>query len=79
MSTEKFKEVQNLQISRIFAIKDPNVTIIYITPYPIEEDIINYYYKIFELGGVMNTHERFHIICPVSSFDYCLMCFRNTR
>jgi len=64
LSTEKFQEIQNSQISRIFRIKDPNVTVIYITPFHLVSDIINYYSKIFELQGIENYQDRFHVICP---------------
>lgn len=43
-----------MQMLRIFNLNDPNVDIIYVTPYPISDDIINYYYKIGELGEIEN-------------------------
>jgi len=33
ISMEKFLQRENAQLSRIFAVKDPNVDIIYVSPY----------------------------------------------
>ncbi|EGR31565.1 IQ calmodulin-binding motif family protein, putative [Ichthyophthirius multifiliis] len=64
MTMENYKQKQNLQISRIFAIKDPNVEIIYISPYQIQQEIINYYFKILELGECIDFKDKIHFIYP---------------
>ena len=46
MSMAKYLEQENIQISRIFRLMDPNVDIIYVTPYRIQDDLLNYYLKV---------------------------------
>ena len=45
-------------------MKDPNVDVIYICPYPLTNEIYNYYEKILELIEIENPDSRFHIIVP---------------
>ena len=54
LTMENFKQRENLQMSRIFALKDPNLEIIYVAPMPLSREIISYYYKICELGDLKN-------------------------
>lgn len=76
MSIEKFKQKENCQISRLFAIKDPNVEIIYICPFPLTNEIYDYYLKILELVEIENPELRLKIIVPENyvkfSKDLCL-------
>ena len=65
LSMEKFMERQNQQIARIFALRDPDVSVIYICPFQINLDIIHYYQKIFEIGDVVDYRNRLHIVNPV--------------
>lgn len=53
-----------MQITRIFNLKDPLVDVIYISPFDLSNEIINYYYKILELGDVTNYKDRLHFIWP---------------
>ena len=53
-----------MQISRIFNMKDPNVDIIYICPFPLTKEIYSYYLKILELVEIENPESRFKIIVP---------------
>lgn len=46
LTMENFLERANLQISRIFACKDPLIAVVYVTPIQINEEIINYYSKV---------------------------------
>jgi len=64
MSIEKFKQKENMQIARIFSVKDPNVDVIYICPYPLTNEIYNYYLKILELVEIDDPESRFHVIVP---------------
>ena len=64
MSMEKLKQRENAQISRLFNIKDPNIDIIYICPFPLTSEIYNYYLKILELVEIENPDSRFTIIVP---------------
>jgi hypothetical protein len=40
------------------------VEVIYISPYDLSADIFNYYYKILELGDVIDFKNRLHFIWP---------------
>jgi hypothetical protein len=51
---EKLKQRENSQISRVFSIKDPNVDVIYICPFPLTSEVYNYYLKILELVEIEN-------------------------
>ena len=43
---EKFLQRENAQITRIFSMKDPNVDVIYVSPFQLTNDVIGYYMKI---------------------------------
>ena len=45
-------------------MKDPNVDIIYVCPFPLTNEIYNYYLKILELVEIENPDRRFTIIVP---------------
>jgi hypothetical protein len=45
-------------------LKDPNVDIIYISPFTLTNDVLGYYHKILEIGEIENASSRFHIITP---------------
>ena len=46
MTMEKFLQRENAQITRIFSMKDPNVDVIYVSPFQLTNDVIGYYMKI---------------------------------
>jgi len=52
----------NIQITRIFNLKNVNKHIIYVLPYALDEETINYYYKIMELEEIPNYKERVSFI-----------------
>ena len=52
ISMEKFLQRENAQMSRIFSLKDPNVEVIYVTPFQMTSDVLGYYMKILEIGDV---------------------------
>ena len=64
ISMEKFLQRENAQISRIFSVKDPNVEIIYVSPFQMTNDVLGYYMKILEIGEIENPHSRLNIIVP---------------
>ncbi|EGR31111.1 IQ calmodulin-binding motif family protein, putative, partial [Ichthyophthirius multifiliis] len=70
LSMEKISQRQNIQITRIFALKDPLLEIIYISPYQLSSEIVNYYYKILELGDIQNYKDRLHFIYPENSCQF---------
>jgi len=64
MSVEKLKQKENSQILRIFAVKDPNVDVIYISPFTLTSEVYKYYMKILELVEVEDPSSRFHLVVP---------------
>ena len=52
ISMAKFLQRENAQLSRIFALKDPDVEVIYVTPFQMTSDVLGYYMKILEIGEV---------------------------
>lgn len=60
----KFTEKQNNQLCRLINLKDPNVEIIYVTPYELPEDVIKYYFSILSTIGVQNVQQRVTFITP---------------
>lgn len=46
---EKIVQKQNIQISRLFALKDPLVDVIYVAPFDLPYEITNYYTKVSPL------------------------------
>ncbi|KRX06754.1 Protein kinase-like domain [Pseudocohnilembus persalinus] len=64
ITMQKQMQRENLQISRIFRLRDPLLTIIYICPFEISQEITEYYYKILELGNVADFRSRLYFITP---------------
>ena len=64
ISMEKFLQRENAQLSRIFAMKDPNVDVIYVSPFQMTSDVLGYYLKILEIGDINGTQGRLHFIVP---------------
>ncbi|KAL4447016.1 hypothetical protein ABPG74_013868 [Tetrahymena malaccensis] len=63
-TTEHFDQRESIQLTRIFSIKDPNIEVIIVLPYELPHEIISYYYKICELGDIIDYKERIHFIFP---------------
>lgn len=51
-------------MSRIFSVKDPNLEVIYISPFPLTNEIQQYYSKILELVEIENPETRFTVVVP---------------
>ena len=64
ISMDKFLQRENAQISRIFASKDPNVDIIYVSPFQMTPDVLGYYTKILEIGDIDSGNKRVHFVVP---------------
>ena len=45
-------------------MKDPNVDVIYISPYTLTSEVFKYYMKILELVEIEEPNKRFHLIVP---------------
>jgi hypothetical protein len=54
ISMEKFLQRENAQIARLFAVKDPNVDIIYVSPFSLTNDVTGYYMKILEINIIIS-------------------------
>lgn len=52
ISMEKFLQRENAQIARLFACKDQNVDVIYVSPFSLTNDVTGYYMKILEIGEI---------------------------
>jgi hypothetical protein len=64
MSLEKYKQRENTQISRIFRLKDPNIDVIYVSPFLLTSEVSKYYMKILDLWEIPNAANRLHIVVP---------------
>lgn len=60
----KYTERQNNQMSRLIRLRDPNIEIIYISPYVIPEDVVNFYFSILKTIGISDVKERVHFVVP---------------
>lgn len=45
-------------------LRDPLLSIIYVAPFDLPSEIMNYFYKILELGEIANYKERLHFVWP---------------
>jgi hypothetical protein len=61
---EKFLQRENAQLSRIFSLKEPNVEVIYVSPFHMTSDVLGYYMKILEIGDINGAQSRLNIIVP---------------
>ena len=61
---DKFSEKESLQLNRLIRLIDPNIEIIFISPYEISDDILKYYFSILNTIGITNIENRFHLIVP---------------
>ena len=64
ISMEKFMQRENIQIARLFLLRDPNVSIIYVSPFTFTNDVLGYYMKILQIGDIEEASTRLHIIVP---------------
>ncbi|EGR32140.1 IQ calmodulin-binding motif family protein, putative [Ichthyophthirius multifiliis] len=72
-----FHQKENTQIGRIFNLKDPKVSIIYVSAYQLQQEIISYYHKICELAQIPDYINRLHFIYPENS--QCFPKIYNTN
>ena len=64
LTMEKCSIRQNLQISRLFALQDSQVDVVYVSSVEIASDLIKLYSKVLEVGEVERADSRFHVITP---------------
>jgi hypothetical protein len=64
MTISNYSEKKNLQITRMFRLKDPRLVIIMVCPNDLPIEVVNYYYKVMELAGIENYRDRLHFVVP---------------
>ena len=55
---------QNSQLPRLCDIRLPNVDVVYVTPFALNEDVTHYFAKVLEIGGVEEPQKRYKIVLP---------------
>lgn len=73
---EKFLQRENLQITRLFALKNPLVDIIYVCPFDLSSEIVGYYTKVLEIGNIEHPETRFTVVLPENAAK--LPCYMST-
>lgn len=58
-------------------VQDENVDIIYVSPFPIPEDVAQYYHKLLQLGGVQNPDARVRFVYPENFVKYVVNLVRD--
>ncbi|KAF0696818.1 Aste57867_12480 [Aphanomyces stellatus] len=64
LKMENFSIRQNLQMARMCAIADPNVDIIYISPFELSPDVQKYQVRLLQLGGIADPQTRIRMLHP---------------
>jgi hypothetical protein len=57
--------LQDMQIARLFRLKDPQVNIIYVTTTEMSKDLQDHYFRLLESNGFPNCRERVVILHAV--------------
>lgn len=55
---------ENGQMSRLCDIADPDVEVVYVSPFPLSEDLLHYYNKMLTVGGIAVPQSRYRIVHP---------------
>lgn len=64
LSMDYLPERQNVQLSRVFRLKDPNLIIIFLSPADLQPELLTYYYRMMDLAGIDNYRERLIFMTP---------------
>ena len=59
---------QNSQMARLCRLSDPLVDVVYVCPFPLSDDVAQYYHKLLGVGGVSEAGSRYRIVYP-ENFD----------
>lgn len=59
-----FSVRQNLQLSRLSAVLDPNVEVVYVSPFELTAEVAQYSMKLLQLGGVADPVARVKLVFP---------------
>jgi hypothetical protein len=55
---------QNSQMARLCRLSDPLVDVVYVCPFPLSEDVAQYYHKLLGVGGVADASSRYRLVYP---------------
>lgn len=55
---------ENNQLSRLLRLRDPHISIVYVSPYKMNENIINYYIKLLKLKNIKDVESRLCFVYP---------------
>ena len=61
---DKYSLKEALQLNRLVRLVDPNIEIIYILPFQINDEILTYYISLLENIGIKNIEDRLHFLVP---------------
>mmetsp|Transcript_30 Transcript_30/g.78 ORF Transcript_30/g.78 Transcript_30/m.78 type:complete len:1089 (+) Transcript_30:71-3337(+) len=64
VSIQDFVVRQNGQLARLTWIADPSVEVIYVSPFPLSPDVLQYYGKLLQIGSSSGAEERYKIVHP---------------
>lgn len=64
VTVKNLRKQQNRAITRLCQIKDPNVDVVYVAPFQMSEDLVLYYERLLEVGGVRNPKSRLFFVVP---------------
>jgi hypothetical protein len=64
MSMTDFSLRENGQMSRLTWAADPNVDVVYVSPFPLSKDVLQYYAKLLGITGDTEVSQRFKVVHP---------------
>jgi len=64
MSISDFSLRENGQMSRLTWAADPNVDVVYVSPFPLSKDVLQYYAKLLGITGDSDVAQRFKVVHP---------------
>lgn len=65
---------QNAQMARLCEIREPDVEVIYVAPFPLNDDTVSYFQKVLEIGGAAEPAKRFRIVVPENYHRFPAHC-----
>ena len=63
-SVENLEVRQNSQMPRLCDVKEPGVDVMYVAPFPLNDDVAHYFSKVLEIGGVDEPQKRYKVVVP---------------
>jgi len=60
----RFPISQNLQLQRLVDVGNEDVEVVYVSPFPLDDEIVDYYKKILQIGGIEHPSSRFTVVVP---------------